>query len=101
MRAPPYGGESGASTRESLTALAQVGGPGKDPRSAAKDKCTAVALGTSLHLPGLIYKTDDIIVCWGYSEKILEMEWLKQRCYCLIILEAVILRSKCLQGGCH
>lgn len=81
--------------------LAQVGGLGKDPRTAAKDKCTTVALGTSLHLSGFVYKTDDIIVCWGYSEKILEMEWLKQRWYCLIILKAVILRSKCPQGGCH
>ena len=78
-----------------------MGGLGKDPRTAAKDKCTTVALGTSLYLSGLVYKTDDIIVCWGYSEKLLEMEWLKQRWFCLIILEALILRSKCLQGGCH
>ena len=45
-----------------------MGGLGKDPRTAAKDKCTTVALGTSLYLSGLVYKTDDIIVCWGYSE---------------------------------
>ena len=59
-----------------------------------------MALRTFLYLSGLIYKTDGVIVCWGYGDKILEMEWLKQRCYCLIILEAGSLRSKCPQGGC-
>ena len=28
------------------------------------------------------------------------LQWLKQRCYCLIIQEAGSLRSKCPQGGC-
>ena len=74
-----------------LTAPGTGGWTRKGPQKCSKGQGHHyVALGTFLHLSGSIYKTDDAIVCWGYGDKILEMEWLKQRWYCLIILEAEV-----------